>query len=366
MTMPTSTPRPRREVIAEACEWFVEFRGGDELHGSRSRFDDWLRQSPENIQAYLEVAAAWSEMPTQDPFGRINTDALVERARSSRNDEVLVPFSSVRPSASTANEEVAPKATAKVRHAPRALAACIVLLAVAAATVTWLYNGVTYATGIGEQRTIRLSDSSLVDLNACSMIRVRFSRNIRTVQLIEGQALFHVAKDTHRPFIVRSDGMTVRAVGTEFDVDRKRTGTVVTVLEGRVAITGSDGEGDISPSSRPDATLSAGEQLTVTKAATKAPTKGPRTLQPRLADVSAATAWTQRRFVFEDTPLADVAEEFNRYSPRQLIIEDPELARRPISGIYSSTNPSSLIGFLSAQPELEVTQTEHEIRVTRR
>jgi transmembrane sensor len=233
-----------------------------------------------------------------------------------------------------------------------------VLFAIVAATVAWLYNGVTYATGIGEQRTIRLPDSSLVDLNACSVIKVRFSRNMRTVQLVEGQALFHVAKDTHRPFIVHSGGLAVRAVGTEFDVYRKRTGTVVTVLEGRVAIEGRDREGDVSPTSPPEATLSAGEQLTVTNAIT--------TLRPRLADVSAATAWTQRRFVFEDTPLADVAEEFNRYSARRLIIEDPELARQQISGIYSSTNPSPLIGFLSAQPQLEVTETEHEIRVKRR
>jgi len=58
-----------------------------------------------------------------------------------------------------------------------------------------------------------------------------------------------------------------------------------------------------------------------------------------------------------------VAEEFNRYSPRQLIIEDPELARRTISGTYSSSDPSSLIGFLGAQPELEIIETEQEIRV---
>jgi transmembrane sensor len=111
----------------------------------------------------------------------------------------------------------------------------------------------------------------------------------------------------------------------------------------------------------PAAVLSAGEQLTLT--VTK---PGVRALKPHRADVTAATAWTQRRLVFEETPLADVAEEFNRYSPRRLIIEDADLAHRPISGIYSSSDPSALIGFLSAQPELEVSETEHEIRVRSR
>jgi transmembrane sensor len=239
---------------------------------------------------------------------------------------------------------------------PQALAACVVFIAVVAAAIGWFYHGVTYATGLGEQRTIRLSDSSVIDLNARSRIRVHFTRGERTVELIEGQALFHVAKDSQRPFVVHSDGTAVRAVGTQFDVYRKRTGVVVTVLEGRVSVTSAEADAK-SASALTPAVLSAGEQLTVTPVA---PSK------PRLADVSAATAWVQRRFVFEDTPLSDVAEEFNRYSPRQLIIEDPELAERTISGIYSSADPASLIGFLRAQPELQVTETGHEIRVTRR
>jgi transmembrane sensor len=231
------------------------------------------------------------------------------------------------------------------------------LIAVIASGVSWLYSGVTYATGIGEQRTIRLSDSTFIDLNARSMIKVRFSRNIRTVELIEGQALFHVAQDIHRPFEVHTDGTAVRAVGTEFDIYRKQSGTVVTVLEGSVAVTG--GVADNRRGAGASATVViAGQQLTVTPVI--------RTLKPHLADVTAATAWTERRLVFEDTPLADVAEEFNRYSPRLLIIDDPELARRPISGIYSSRDTSSLIGFLRAQPELEVTETDGEIRVSRR
>jgi transmembrane sensor len=133
---------------------------------------------------------------------------------------------------------------------------------------------------------------------------------------------------------------------------------VVTVIEGRVAVLPTAGESNGGSTGAPaTALLSAGEQLTVTPVARS---------KPRHADVGAATAWMQRRFVFEDTPLAEVAEEFNRYSVRQLVIDDAELARRPISGIYSSADPESLIGFLRAQPQLQVTETAHEIRVARR
>ena len=233
-------------------------------------------------------------------------------------------------------------------------------------------------TDIGEQRTIRLPDDSIVDLNARSRIRVRFSKVARTVELMDGQALFHVAKDPHRPFIVRSDSMAVRAVGTEFDVYRKGSGMVVTVVEGRVAViptaVGADptehssgtpsvsvashsGQHSEGPAAGEAVFLSAGEQLTVTAATASTPHR---------TDVGAATAWLQRRLIFEDTPLAEVAEEFNRYSVLRLVIDDPELAHKPISGVYSSSDPSALIGFLRAQPTLRVIETDREIRVTRR
>ena len=51
-----------------------------------------------------------------------------------------------------------------------------------------------------------------------------------------GQALFTVAKDPRRPFVVSADHTRVRAVGTQFDVQKRTSGTTVTVLEGRVAI----------------------------------------------------------------------------------------------------------------------------------
>jgi transmembrane sensor len=353
MSRYTTGPRPRREVIAEASEWFIEFRSGADLPVNRERFDQWLRQSPEHIQAYLEVAAAWSDLPTQDPEGHINIDLLVARAHSSRGDEVLIHFSTP----GNKGPGFAPRVTQRTRTLPRALAACALLVTLIAGAIGWLYSGVTYATGIGEQRTIQLSDSSFVALNARSTIKVHYTRDVRTVELIEGQALFHVTRDVDRPFVVRSDGMAVRAIGTEFDVYRKHSGTVVTVLEGSVSVSG--GADSSAPEKRPSATmLSAGEQLTVTPVV--------RIKNPGLADVAAATAWTQRRLVFEETPLADVAEEFNRYSRRQLIIDDPELARRPISGIYSSSDTTALIAFLRTQPELQVTETEQEFRVTRR
>jgi transmembrane sensor len=93
-----------------------------------------------------------------------------------------------------------------------------------------------YTTGMGEQRFLKLADSSTVELNAKSRVRVHFTRDERAVDILAGEALFNVTKDSARPFVVGVGGMRVSVVGTQFDVYKKAHATVVTVVEGRVSV----------------------------------------------------------------------------------------------------------------------------------
>ena len=234
-----------------------------------------------------------------------------------------------------------------------ALAASIVFAALGLGAYSWYYlqSHPTYTTDIGENRSITLADGSTVDLNARSKLRVEFSKGERDVELLEGQALFEVAHDASRPFVVRSGGAQVRAVGTQFDVYRGSAGTTVTVVEGRVAVAER-----AAPADSGATFVSAGEQVTVTAQAIT---------PPKHTDVVAATAWTQHRLIFDATPLAEVVEHFNRYNTRQLIIDDPELAAFHVSGVYASTDPSSLIRFLREQPGVVITESSDAVRISR-
>lgn len=342
-------------IAIEASTWFVEFRSGDMTAADRARFYEWLRRSPDHIQAYLEIAEGWAELPTSDPQHQLDIQALIERAREAQDDSV-VRLSSGEPVTRSYRYR-------SIRAWSVASLAGVVTLILAAGVWAYLYQANTYRTGIGEQRTVRLPDGSIVELNALSSIRVRLSSSAREVELREGQALFRVARDPERPFLVRSDGTTVRAVGTQFDVYRKSTGTTVTVLEGRVAVAeGANSSGALELSgagSQKPLLLVAGEQITVSAEHIIKKT-------PTHADTDVATAWVQKRLIFEDTPLAEVAEEFNRYNTRRLVIGDSRLQSLGISGVYSSTDPDSLLGFLRAQPNIELTETDREIRVTLR
>lgn len=361
--MRNGTMKPTREMIAAASAWLIEFRTGNPTQAERDRFTAWLCSSPLHVQAYFEVAAAWSELPDTDPEGRIDIQEMMRAARHSGDANVVelgLRFKS-RENRSRSNSS---------RWG--AIAASVLLLL--AGGSYWHTQRGLYQTQTGEQRSITLEDGSTVDLNSQSRVRVRYSDSERRIDLLQGQALFRVARNKARPFIVDTGGTQVRAVGTQFDVYRKVSATVVTVLEGRVAVervsahddrgkkTGGGISVGVHEHGAHETLIAAGEQLTVGTTVAE-----PGAMQvPQRADVDAAIAWTQKRLVFEDTPLADVAQEFNRYNVRRLVIADRQLGTMGVSGLYSSTDPSALIEFLRSHPSIAVTESETEIVITRR
>ena len=389
-----------RQILEEASDWFVDFRVGDVDASARAHFDEWLRRSPEHIRAYWEIAKTYVELPALTPPEKLNIAELIAYARS--DDNVVPLHASSCPEVPQARRFEA--SVAESRRIPpqrrRFVAAASIAFAVAiAGGVFWqAHRYPLYATDIGERRSITLADGSTVDLNARSKLRVEFSGAERRVELLDGQALFEVARDQQRPFIVHSGDATVRAVGTQFDVYRKESGTTITVLEGRVAVYsaaytqnegGSRGSGspDIVPHASPASEahissnnasagamasvpaplgltdpsgsgavlVSAGEQVTVTPDAI---------VPPHRTDPATATAWMQRKLIFEGTKLSDVVDEFNRYNRTQIVIEDPNLKDFEISGVYASPDPASLLRFLRDQG-VEVTESGGSVQLGR-
>jgi transmembrane sensor len=365
-----------QQLYSEAADWLIEFRSGDIDITGRQAFYDWLRTSPEHMRAYLELAAIWNQGSALDPAHSVFEGALLETVEPQTN---VIALSSGRAHAVRDTDSSQPtRAIARMaRRKVLYLAASLLLGAVL--SVQWYWHEVrgVYTTGIGEQHLITLGDGSVIELNAQSRIRVRYYSRRREVDLLRGQALFNVAHDVTRPFIVHAAGSQVRAVGTQFDVYRKAAETRVSVIEGTVAVlpitqdqavdpgkstgaatayTGSDKIASHGPAAG-ELLLTSGEQaVVVAQTAVKQPSP----------DVAAATAWSQGHIVFHGTRLNDVAIEFNRYNTRQLVIRAPQLLSFKVTGVFSSTDPTSLIRFLAGRPEMKVTETANEIVVSAR
>ena len=375
------------QIYEEASDWLVKHRTSELDHTDKVAFDSWLRMSPQHVRAYLEMSEIWEDASSLDSEQIAGVDELIARAQVEDNVVSLGGGASVRAGGGAgsgggsdggcvgrgsggldgdgvgADADVlsgqgavcaAPDVErGAVRRAPLRvlLAASIAVACVAGGVFAWLDRAPVYSTGIGEQRSLTLADGSTVTLDTRTRIRVRFSAGERDIDLLEGRALFRVAKNQRQPFVVQSDRAAVRAVGTEFDVYRRAAADTVTVLEGRVAVT--------SGQRRVDAVVvPAGEQVAVLGSA--------QVTSPTAADVAAATAWTHRRMIFESAPLSAVVEEFNRYNTRRLVVGDPRLSGLHVSGVFSSTDPALLVQFLQMQAEISVRERDDEIDIDAR
>jgi transmembrane sensor len=355
------TSHTAKSLIQQAAgEWFVEFRTGEPDQATRAAFCAWLQESQAHMAAYLEFAALWNRAGGYDPQEKWPLERLIEAARHDPDNLVSLREAGSSPAAGGPAGRAASASAGRLRRS--AIAASIILAIGLTAFYAFTQRDI-YTTALAEQRSLTLNDGSIIQLNSSSRLRIHYTQRRRDIELIQGQALFTVAKDPRRPFIVRSNGAQVRALGTEFDIYRKPAGdTIVTVLEGSVSVLPTPPEQTRGSQPTPPATgtatalLAAGEQLTVA---------GTHVSQRKNANVAAITAWTQHQLVFDSTPLSDVASEFNRYNRRQLSIDDTELKDFTIDGVFSSTDPTSLINYLRSRPDVVVTETGNRIIVTR-
>ncbi len=198
-----------------------------------------------------------------------------------------------------------------------------------------------YATATGERRDLTLPDGSRVTLNTASQLEVRYSQGRRDLQLVQGQALFHVARNPDRPFVVLAGGSRITALGTTFDVRVQPDGRVnVLLVEGHVRVDPLRRQGlaRIVPSlARTD--LEAGQQAS-------APPAGDITVAA--ADVERATAWNRGLLIFRNDAVGEAVREVNRYSTIQLVVDDPRVAGLKVSGIFPTARREDFVAALEA------------------
>jgi transmembrane sensor len=201
-----------------------------------------------------------------------------------------------------------------------------------------------YATTVGGYERARLDDGSTLELNAASAVRVHFSTVERRVSLEAGEAHFAVAHDAARPFVVNAGGVSVRAVGTAFNVRYAADGIEITVVEGKVRV----GQGGLDSSAAAEAPLvAAGERLVIPK---QAPSPAVEKISPET--LRQALAWQSRLVEFAEAPLTEVVARFNARNRLQLLIADAELGERRIGGTFALDEAEAFVRLLERDGEI--------------
>ncbi len=186
-----------------------------------------------------------------------------------------------------------------------------------------------YKTAFGEQLEVNLEDGSVIKLNWDTELVVSYSENTRSITLKRGEAMFSVAKDVVRPFVVGANRISAKALGTEFVVRKFDADKVdVAVAEGTVAVSlqpRMQGERIVSS----EVVLNQAQSLTSTY-------QGFSPIRHLLPGEIAP--WRQGMVVFDQQPITKVLREMNRYTPYELVVVNLKNPQEAVTATYFIDN----------------------------
>ncbi|QXH57568.1 FecR family protein [Pseudomonas maumuensis] len=287
-------------VGEQAASWFARAQDAPHDNTVQAALQAWLAQHPRHRQEYERLAQLWC---AADFIPRQRLEALCQPE--------------------------------PVRQLPRrrllrqALAAGVAVVALGLGWTGWQYQQLnhqdTLSTALGERRQVELPDGSRLELNSATQVQVMFSSGQRHVRLGAGEAMFIVAHDSGRPFVVSTAQGDVTVTGTRFDVRQDPGSTRVAVEQGSVKVQGA---------AESLALLTAGQGSHIDAQG--------KVAAPYAIDANAVTAWRQGKLVFDNAPLSEVVAEVSRYRAQPLHVAGKAAALR-LSSTFSSDDPDALL-----------------------
>lgn len=303
-----------------AARYLARLGAADCTQTEREACERWIRSSAANARAFRDassVSLRVERMAASDA----RLQALTERA-------LAAPQSSE------------PK---RIRRPRLAFAAGVLL-----ATLTvWMAtavrsvdpNGSSMAAEIyhaprNTAREVVLSDGSIVHIDAGSSISADLSSRERRVSVLSGRALFEVAHDVLRPFVVTANNTKTVALGTQFEVDKGDSETAITLVEGSIAV--SELRDDAMPWSE---LLKPGNRLSVVKDSSDR-TRGD-------VETGSVISWSRGWLVFAGTRLDEAVSQINRYSSKKITLAEGSLGEMSIAGSFIAGESESIVNAMA-------------------
>ncbi len=304
--MPNTHPSSDKQSVSDqATAWFARLQADDVTAVEQAQFKHWYRKSREHAKAYDKIRQLWELL--EAPGKRVHTLLEAEQSALKRP-----PLSGRQPS-----------------YARRLTALPVLILTVLLSYQlpkhyqNWQSD---YHTVAGKQLTLVLNDGSRLTLNTDTALKVDFSASQRHIDLLRGEAYFQVSPDKSRPFIVSNGIANARAVGTAFSVKKTGDDMRVIVNEGTVEV--SAGKADVP------ALVHINQQVDCQQGQI-----GP----VMSSDIMETLAWQRGQLIFKRQPLARVIEEVNRYRSGQIMLINPKLKQRVVSGVFDTADPNAVV-----------------------
>lgn len=309
----------------EAADWLMRQRTSDLwAQEDQAALESWLAKSPAHLLAYWRLEAAWSR-----------TDRLA----------ALRDVPQARP-AQARRKNIGSFLTRSV-----AVAACFAVVGFLLLRSS-VPLGREFSTSVGGHETIRLADGSLIELNTNTTVHVLDGGNGRTVTLDKGEAYFQIVHNQASPFEVLVGDRKLVDIGTAFSVRKETNRLQVAIVEGQVRFA------PLHPKDGKPIYLSSGDMLVASAG---------KTSVTRLAspDLKSELGWRRGLLIFYRKPLADAAEEFNRYNQQQIVVVGEAAGKLPVSGALSANDPEQFVRMARNVFGLRVERRNSEILISR-
>jgi len=308
-------------VRQQAIDWLVRKQSGAFAVAERQRFEQWLAADPQHRRIYEQVERAWGGLPCPQ------AELSVARKKTSR---------------------------LRLLYRPLMLASAASLLFAVGLGIKegWpLVDDSVFQTAKGELRQITLSDGSLIELNSDTELSIHYGWLGRSLELVRGEALFSVAPGKLRPFEVSAGGGKLRDIGTRFDVAIGPSANRISVLEGAI---------DLSlPATGEQRQTEAGQMMTYNAATVLS--------EPAAADVKTFAVWRNRKLIFRNTQLSEVARELERYHPVHVRLVDPSLNGLTLGGVFDNNDLERFLATLEAVLPVDIKRAKNgDVLIDRR
>lgn len=319
--MPTS-----EDIDRQAAEWAVRKCSGELSPEDELAFEAWLAGDARSLGAYCRVEAALFRIERAGGVAKPTLSSVPhkESIRFTRRNAFLAGG-----------------------------AAASILTGVFGVGLWRHQQGARFSTRIGEVQEVPLDDGSIVTLNTNSEVAVKYTKELRQIHLLRGEALFDVAKNKKRPFIVLAGDTQVRAVGTSFSVSMLPQRPIqVLVREGVVEL-------------KPASSVARAVPVRVSANMRALSSPSDRIIAASLPqeNVKRDLVWQYGQIAFDNETLSDAADEFARYNEVRIVV-DPAVGNRTITGLFAATDPIGFAKLAAAALALHLRVDGREVRLS--
>lgn len=302
----------------EAADWDILLKEAPYDAELYARFEQWRASREAN-------AIAWAAIQqTGDLIGRMSPTHRAQWEPFTRDPQGAVRYPALRRKRWT------------IRVATVAGACAVVVLGVS--LTDWRGIGADYVTKAGETRTFTLADGTRIFLAPRSALKLADLPGQRGVELRYGEGYFEVKHDPARPFSVAVDGVTVRDIGTAFDVAESDSGVRVEVAEGEVAVQSGHG---LTRSLKQGEAAAVKLETGAIEGASTTPLIG---------------GWRHNQLSLQDAPMAEAINRLRPFYRGKIVVVGRGLSKVSVTGFYRLDDPVATLKLMAEQQKVRVTE----------